>query len=619
MNNIKTFILKQSSILLDVSLLFLLTLAYFWRPIFENKYLFFGGEIANEFFPTLLYNLNGAFAADSPQSLLETNSCLLYPLNFILIFFPSSGSGIDLTFRALQCLFMMHFFLASVFTYALARFGLNLNRYGSLLAAIVYGFAGLRVGHILDFKIAYSATWLPLVFCFICIGFKRGKITYFPLALFFMTFILLGGHAGIFIISFLTVLIFFIYEFCVPAGTFPRSLVFPIGVTFLSMLLFLMLLLFLGWETEIHPSLIERIYQLQWKQLSTLFLPFINRSNFNWWDYLCYGSIGTLFMLPIAYFRLRRDWGFFIILLPVALIFSLANSVPILYFAKFLPLSSRTDEAMDLRVLIYFTMAITAGVGLDFFSSPMTKCSKLLFLRYSRILAGCLVLIAGLISFSLLRLIIEYDTESKCSSVDLANSVVWLAIFSFLFVIIFYMRAWRNGRLLSKIFLLLVIIDLFSFWSFFHPANFGWSSTYQIAPPSERPNTKIEATYGVHDLRRFTNATVLENSLWAKKGEDVNVCGPYEKFPPGKYRVDFHIKTHDNTLNDAIASIRVQKGGGGKIFNIKKIKGTDFPEQDHFETFSLFFEIKKPTQLEFTLHFYGLCGMWLETITIYEL
>ena len=118
---------------------------------------------------------------------------------------------------------------------------------------------------------------------------------------------------------------------------------------------------------------------------------------------------------------------------------------------------------------------------------------------------------------------------------------------------------------------------------------------------------------------RHTNAVVMEDSLWAKKGEEVNVREPYEDFPPGRYKIEFRIKTQDNSLADIVASVRVQKASSGKIFNRKEIKGKAFSAQNNFESFSLIFEIRGKTRLEFPIHFEGIADMWLEKIRITNL
>lgn len=130
-----------------------------------------------------------------------------------------------------------------------------------------------------------------------------------------------------------------------------------------------------------------------------------------------------------------------------------------------------------------------------------------------------------------------------------------------------------------------------------------------------------DVTYNTVALSRYTNAVVTEDALWAKKGEVVGVGGPYQDFPPGKYRVEYRLKTgyYPHDMMDILATIRVQKSGGAIIFNWRELKRTDFSTLEDFENFGLTFELKEKTTLEFFTSFTGMTDMWLQKIHVNSL
>lgn len=89
--------------------------------------------------------------------LAEAEIGVLQPLNAIFLL-PIP------TYRALTLFVMLHFTLAALFTYTLAR-TLSLGRAAATLAGLSFGFGGFLMAQVTNLNVMTGAAWLPLVFC----------------------------------------------------------------------------------------------------------------------------------------------------------------------------------------------------------------------------------------------------------------------------------------------------------------------------------------------------------------------------------------------------------------------------------------------------------------------
>jgi hypothetical protein len=84
----------------------------------------------------------------------EGQAGVFYPLNFLFVILPLPSATV---FGLL-----IHFFLASLFTFFLVR-RLGVRPLGSFLAALVFGYSGVFLFRIKHLNLINAATWLPLI------------------------------------------------------------------------------------------------------------------------------------------------------------------------------------------------------------------------------------------------------------------------------------------------------------------------------------------------------------------------------------------------------------------------------------------------------------------------
>src|SRR5205823_3048790 len=88
--------------------------------------------------------------------LAEGQAGLYYPPN-LLYALP----GLPLTW-ALKLSVCLHFFLAGLFTYLLAR-GVGLDRWPARLCAVTFAFSGYLVTRVIHQNVFHASVWLPLI------------------------------------------------------------------------------------------------------------------------------------------------------------------------------------------------------------------------------------------------------------------------------------------------------------------------------------------------------------------------------------------------------------------------------------------------------------------------
>lgn len=96
------------------------------------------------------------------------------------------------------------------------------------------------------------------------------------------------------------------------------------------------------------------------------------------------------------------------------------------------------------------------------------------------------------------------------------------------------------------------------------------------------------------------------------------VYGPYRRYSPGKYDIDFRLKCSDEqwTREEPIAVIDVSTDTGRTILARKDLRRQDFKEINTYQTFRLSFFLKASQKLEFRVFTHGRANLWADTITV---
>jgi hypothetical protein len=91
-----------------------------------------------------------------------------------------------------------------------------------------------------------------------------------------------------------------------------------------------------------------------------------------------------------------------------------------------------------------------------------------------------------------------------------------------------------------------------------------------------------------------------------------------ENLPNGRYKAIFRLKTTNNKINKTIAKIIAQDTGPRGKYMSKSIKGTDFKENNKYQTFELEFVATKETQMDYRVFFFDIpkSDIYIDTIKI---
>lgn len=196
----------------------LLLVVLFWRPLFEGAG-FIGGDTYNYFFPLKQFYAAGLKAGEirlwhpgignGVPVLGESQTGLFYPFYLVLYRF------LDLN-TAYNAVFLIHYVLATVFAYCLARH-LTLGRLAALLAATVFVYGWFPPRAALEWAIVTGA-WLPLVVLLTLRWLLRGALRW-GIALAGATCLqLLAGH---FQLAFVTLLAVIMVALAAPIAQAP--------------------------------------------------------------------------------------------------------------------------------------------------------------------------------------------------------------------------------------------------------------------------------------------------------------------------------------------------------------------------------------------------------------
>jgi len=173
-----------------------LVLVFFWQLAFTNLILV-DFDVFTYFYPYREHAAEalgaGRFPLWNPYLFLgapffaNIQTAVLYPLNALYLLIEPAP-------RALNVSILLHVTMLAAFTYAFARVGVGLGRWGAFAAAAVFGlggFVGAQVSHINQLN---AAAWLPLILLLFDRAWRRRSVTWAALTGLVVGVQLLAGH-----------------------------------------------------------------------------------------------------------------------------------------------------------------------------------------------------------------------------------------------------------------------------------------------------------------------------------------------------------------------------------------------------------------------------------------
>lgn len=192
--------------------LLLVTIAFFYRPLFFNETFFFR-DIYNQIYPQKkLFSelvLSGQFPLWDPYRhggqpfLANMNNSVLYPSNLLYLFLsPVAALNIDI---------VLHVALAALSAYLLARV-LGFNQIAACASGLIYSFSGPSLSLLNIWP--YAAFHPPLILLFWHLYCLEKRKLWFALAVLFGVIQIFAGHPEMTAITFATLLVWtFIFPY----------------------------------------------------------------------------------------------------------------------------------------------------------------------------------------------------------------------------------------------------------------------------------------------------------------------------------------------------------------------------------------------------------------------
>ena len=196
---------------LALALLGLLSMLFFWRPIFEpNAWIpSGGGDMASMLYPNYRFVSESLWRGELPlwnpylfcgqPFAADIQTAVLYPVN--LLFWALNR---NVTYHDLEWLVVFHIFLAGAFTYALLRAATPpaqapighrpIGRLACLAGSVAYMFSDFFVTHVGNLNLIAVAAWLPLVVLLLHRAVTELRLGYAAAAGLAMAVAFLAGH-----------------------------------------------------------------------------------------------------------------------------------------------------------------------------------------------------------------------------------------------------------------------------------------------------------------------------------------------------------------------------------------------------------------------------------------
>jgi hypothetical protein len=498
--------------LLAIGLLGLLTLGFFWRVLFGNAWIpAGGGDLANFLYPTYLFAAEwwrrGVVPLWNPYLfaglpfLGDIQSGIFYPIN-LLTFFLSS----PLSFRDMEYLSILHFFIAGMGMYFFLRFGswnlrvegrnsspLPLSRLACLAGAIAFEFSDLFITHFGNLNLIAVAAWMPLVLLFYRRAVLDRHLSSAAVSGIFLAIAFHAGHIQSFLFILLGLIAFAIYHTLdLSQKNVDTSHLF---VRFRPRLialycLALVALVAIGLSA---PALVPAIeftqhtvraefsyeqaaqFSLPPAQLIGLFVPgFFGRGPQNaWgpWERVEVGYVGILpLVLALLAIILRRDSlsKFFAIFSLFGLALTLGGyGILHGWLFQFVPGFGQLRAPARFVFLFDFGIASLAAFALDMFLHALSRGPEIIFKRFVRAAPWVFLLIAlaaGSTAYAILILGQDQDAVLFQRIANATNSLAFFIVLLALSLALIVARATRffRPRLWAISALALIFLDLFS-------------------------------------------------------------------------------------------------------------------------------------------------------------
>jgi hypothetical protein len=483
-------------------LLALVTLGFFWQIAFTEAWMpAGGGDLAPLLYP------NYRFAAENlRQGILplwnphlysgtpfaaDIQSGLFYPINLIVFLLVP-----NLTYGWLEFLAVFHIWLAGATMYVCLRLLTPRQTNGTLAAitppaafagALAFQFSDLFIIHFGNLNMIAVAAWLPLIFILFHHSLNKSSFGLAAAGGAVLAIATLAGHIQITLFILLTLGLYTLWYIIVKWQIYEHSTRHALRTTLLLIITLTVtiglsaLLLFPAYEMSQHTPRAELPYQeaaqysLHPTQMVGLLVPnyFGRDPALHWgpWDRVETGYIGIItLMLALvgAFIYPGRIKYFFIGLGTIALLLAMGGySLLHGWLYAIMPGFDQMRAPARFILLLDFSLAILAALGLNQLMQPLVEKSKATYQKLLKVLTwslGGLIVIAAPLSYYAMLVTQDRNPVIFNRAIAAASGVATFALFTIAALVILHLIA--NQRLREKwvgvAIILLIFLDLYT-------------------------------------------------------------------------------------------------------------------------------------------------------------
>ena len=196
-----------------------LTLFFYWKILFTNRAMF-PWDAVSFFYPYLSFvheelrhgrlPLWDPYVLSGHPIIGDPEGQIFYPFTWLLVLLHPLA---ELPYKLVEIEEIVHFFLAGLFMYYLARSFVQ-NRMAALFSAVLFQFGGAMVAHTEHVASIESIAWYPLIFLLARRGLLEGKTVFTVSAGFAFAVQTLAGHWQHSAYLGLLLFLYFAYEAC---------------------------------------------------------------------------------------------------------------------------------------------------------------------------------------------------------------------------------------------------------------------------------------------------------------------------------------------------------------------------------------------------------------------
>lgn len=487
-----------------VGALGLATAGFFWPLLFGSNVWMpaGGGDLAGFLYPTYHFAqewiLRGVIPLWNPYIfggtpfLADIQTALFYPPNLLTYILSD-----PLTYRDLEYLSVLHFYVAGAGMYALLRFGpfrptgRPLARSAALAGALAFGFSDLFVTHFGNLNLIATAAWMPLVFLFFARALGpevRGQAAPSPrvrVALALAAGVLLGvaffaGHIQPFLMIALALALYAVFHAAAASVPWTRALA----------------ILLLTFATTAGLSAITLLPALELTRLSVrsgftyadatqfsvpplelvgLLVPgFFGRGPANAWGPWARVEVGYVGVFPLllaalALLLVRHRQTQFLALLTLAGLGLALGGYAVLHgwLYQFVPGFGQLRAPARFILIMDFGLATLAAIGMDVLVSPLAAQLHTVIRRVVRTGSGIALVLGASASALALGILILGQGQDPALFQRIANAANALAFFLLLLALGMALLVLRSREALDRrawaaLALALIGLDLFS-------------------------------------------------------------------------------------------------------------------------------------------------------------